>query len=354
MQFIPILLITLILSGCNTQSDLDRLFNDYTQGVANILDEEWKSAIPDSPPPLPPQRLRTLATTEIREGLIEVLDLSVCNLLPLIAQKNSSLGKVAPPSQVLSYELRFYRTITDCLPLVLNDKNIDLAIKEKIQAIHRTKTDNLPAVLWNAFYTGEEIEQSLALNQPPIPLDQPEQSYHPALSTLELFNNLTNIATLNPETLEPIDTQTLEKHYESLYTAPLGVPLLKSLLLLEANLNNAAHIIENRLERRPLCFKDMRNPKADILKSIFTQQYALKVQPYLSKVDRLASRWYQLHQSTTGHLPVPSETSDYVAQVFQRDAEISLWNRYIRARDRHTKAWQRILNQCNLMPGNHD
>ncbi len=345
---------TLILSGCNTQSDLDRLFNNYTQAVANILDEEWENAVPEPPPPLPPQRLRTLATTEIREGLIDVLDLSVCNLLPLIAEKNSSLGKVAPPSQALSYELRFYRTINDCLPVVLNDSDIDIAIKEKILAIHQIKANNLPAVLWNAFYTGQEIEQSLALNQAPIPLEQSEQSYQHALSALAVFNDLTLIATLNPEALRPIDTHILEKHYESLYIAPLGVPLLKSLLLLEANLNNVAQIIESRLERRPLCFKGMRTPKADILKNVFTQQYALKLQPYLSKVDRLASRWYHLHQSTTDHLPVPSEVADYVTQVFQRNAETSIWNRYIRARDRHTQAWQHILNQCNLMPGNSD
>lgn len=320
----------------------------YTKRVANVLNEEIKTPTAASQlPALPPQKLRHQTTTDIREGMLDVLDFSYCGLLPLIASRNSSLGIVAQPSQRLIYEIEFYRKLTKCLPLLEKDPILDHELKARIKAVYTIKTQNLPKVIWNALYTGQEIEASLALNLPPLPLQK--SSHSEALRALNKLYSVTNI--LNKDSsADKLSLDRIEESFAAIYHAPLGTPLLKSLLLLEATLNDVAEIINTRLLRRPLCFPGMQNPQADILKNIFTEYYARQIQPYMSKTHRIGEQWFTLHEITLKKLPIPNNIESYVAQVFLKDSSSSIWNRYIAARDKHTHAWQTILKQCQLMP----
>lgn len=342
-------LILLLLSACSNETPEQQLMDTYIKRVANALNEESKrpTIASSSLPLLPPQKMRYQATTDIREGMLDVLDLRYCDLLPLIASRNSSLGIVAQPSQRLIYEIKFYRKLTSCLPLLEKDSKLDSELKTRIKDIYTIKTQNLPSVIWNALYTGQEIEASLALNLPPLPLQESNHS-----ETIRAFNTLFSITNIlsNDSTADKLSIENLEESYAVIYHNPLGTPLLKSLLLLETTLNEVTEIINSRLSRRPLCFPGMQNPQADILKNIFTEYYARQVQPYMSKTHRIGEQWFNLHEVTIKQLPIPEKIKPYVAQVFLRDSDNSIWNRYTAARDKHTHAWQTILKQCRLMP----
>lgn len=341
--------IPLFLSGCSKEAPEQALMQTYVSRVANVLDEEYQWQQPDSPPPLPSQRLRLQTVADQNEGLIDVLDLAKCNLLPLIASRNSSLGKLASPSQRLIYEVEFLHQISDCLPLIKGDPTIDTEVKERIESIYQVKKANLPFIFWNALYTGQEIEASMAMNQAPIPLLQTDYS-----TTLNALNSLSFIATSTLQSqasFTPPSLTNIEQDYEAIYHQPLGTPLLKSLLLLEATMSNVTNLINTRLTRRPMCFTSMQNPKANILKNIFVEYYARQIQPYMAYVHRLGDEWFSIHTKTLKLLPVPTEVTTYTEQVFIQNSKTSIWERYIVARDKHTSAWQKILKQCNLMPG---
>ena len=344
--------ILLLVMGCSNETPEQQLTNDYIQRIENVLGEKIEEPIlTSSLPALPPQRLRYREITTIKEGMFDVLDLGRCNLLSLIAARNSSLGAVAPPSQRLSYEIQFHTLLKRCLPSIEKDDSLSQKSKLRIFAIYEIKEQNLPAVFWNALYTGQEIEASLALNLSPLSLNKKNHSnYFRAMRKLFSVTEMT----LGKQT--PPDShslKTLEESYAALYHDPLGTPLLKSLLLLESTLNRAADLINARLMRRPLCFQGMTNPKADILKNVFTEYYARQLQPYLANVHFIGEQWFGIHEQTLKFLPIPSQVAPYVSQVFLRDSNESIWNRYINARNKHTDAWQEILSQCNLMPNNN-
>ncbi|WP_169565788.1 DUF3080 family protein [Neptunomonas japonica] len=320
----------------------------YIKRVANVLGEEVKDPLPTSLlPALPPQKLRHQATTDIREGMLDVLDFSYCELLPLIASRNSSLGIVAQPSQRLIYEIKFYRKLTKCLSLLEKDPALDSELKARIKNVYAIKTQNLPKVIWNALYTGQEIEVSLALNLPPFPLQESNHS-----ETLRAFHRLHSIINIlnRDHSAGQFSIKNVEESYAAIYHNPLGTPLLKSLLLLETTFNEVAATINSRLLRRPFCFPGMQNPQADILKNIFTEYYARQIQPYMSKTHRIGEQWFNLHEMAMKKLPTPENIEPYVAQVFLKDSDNSIWKRYTAARDKHTQAWLTILKQCKLMP----
>jgi hypothetical protein len=338
----------LLLSACSNEPPEKELLQSYISRIANVLDETSKN--PDftsQVPPLPPQKLRYQATIEAREGMIDVLDLRHCDLLALIAQRNSSLGIVAKPSQRLIYEIQFYQKLKICLPLLKDNPKINNELRGRIKSLYTLKTQNLPKVIWNALYTGQEIEASLALNLPPISLH--ETNYNQALNALGKLISVSRI--LNTSTApKELLLNDIEESYAAIYHNPIGTPLLKSLLLLESALNEASDIINSRLERRPLCFPGMTNPKANILKKIFTEYYAGQIQPYMSKVHRMGEQWFSLHEKALKLLPMPEKMKPYATQVFLRNSQNSIWQRYTTARNKHTLAWQTILKQCKLMP----
>jgi hypothetical protein len=346
----------IFISACSQAPEEQTLMHTYVIRVANVLDEpsQWDTdqlAVPT----LPSQRQRFQHTTDISEGLLDVLDLGRCDLLSLIASRNSSLGKLAVPSQRMIYEIQFYVKIRQCLTLAADDPTIEPDLKDRIEKIVRIKQNNMPFILWNALYTGREIDASLALNQAPLPFIQADHT-----TTLQALKKLSFIVssvfspTITTDKSLLVNLINIEQDYESIYRDPLGTPLLKSLVLLEVTFNNVSDSIDNRLARRAMCFDNMRNPQADILKKVFLVYYARQIQPYMAQIQRIGPQWFSTHEKILSFLPVPEEIKKYAAQVFTTDTDISIWKRYINARNRHTKAWQRILTQCNLMPSRPD
>ena len=341
--------ILLSLGGCGKQTPEQTLMQTYVSRVANVLNEDYQWQQPEPVPPLPPQRLRLQTIPDLNEGLIDVLDLAKCNLLPLIASRNSSLGKLARSSQRLVYEIQFFNLISSCLPLIEKDPSLEADIKARIYNIYDIKKNNLPFIFWNALYTGQEIEASLATNQTALPLLQTDHST--ALHALMSLSFITVSTLQNNTALASSPLAKIEKYYEAIYHDPLGTPLLKSLLLLETTMNNVTNLINTRLTRRPMCFASMQNPQADILKNVFIEYYAGQIQPYMAYVHRIGEQWFSTHTKTLALLPIPKEIASYSEQAFIQNSKTSIWVRYTKARDNHTQAWQRVLKQCNLMPG---
>jgi len=122
------------------------------------------------------------------------------------------------------------------------------------------------------------------------------------------------------------------------------------LKLLTNHLNAVAEAIDKRLSRKPFCFKGHQPPRANVLNNVFRKYYVQQVQPYMAEVEQNAKPWFTAHTAIIKKLPPTPAMKVYADQVFSPQHNNSLWSRWIAARDRHTKAWQTILGQCNMMP----
>jgi len=341
-----------LLCGCSKETEEQALMQTYLKRVANVLDQPLpQNTLLPNLPALPPTRDRHQETSAIREGLLDLLELADCNLIHLVAERNSTLGKVSAPSQKLAYEVAFYQRLIECIPLLEQTPDTKPATLSRVRHIAQIKYNELPKHLWNALYTGQEIEQSLSLNQLALPLsttdENPRQN---ALTSWQFFAQLSLHLEHQDYGAANKQLSQIELHMESLYKNPIGTPLLRSLILITHYLNQTAEVIEGRLARRPLCFNDMSNPKADILKTVFTRFYAAQIQPYMANTHRVGEQWFTAHHTIHNFARPPAAIAEYDAKVFNRITDISIWNQYVKARNRHTKAWQHILSQCKLMP----
>ncbi len=327
------------------------MLDNYRDRVAYVLEEsiETHADAVIGIPLFPPRRERLLPQTDLRQGLIEVLALRHCNLLGLIAERNSSLGKVMRPSQQLIYEMRFLVQLRDCQQRLHLNPEAESDLKLKLDRIYRIKSSELPNALWNALYVSSEMENNFSRGDPPLPLD-PEDGASTSLASL------TRLATLSaliatPDWHLPAVLDELEQHYQVLNANRFGSQWLKSVWLLTQTLEQTARLLDSREQRAQLCPQQRPTPKAKILLNVFTKYYAGEVQLYMARVDRDGRRWKALHQGLFTTLPATDAMLDYNHQVFADDNPDSLWQRYISARDHHTRSWQATLRACNLMPG---
>ncbi|MBV0931960.1 DUF3080 family protein [Marinobacterium weihaiense] len=345
------LVLAILLVGCN-QNGPESELKDYAARVSNAIEQDFDLVFSATLPQYPAKRHRSLTLTELREGVIDVFDLRRCGLMELIGERNSSLGKLALPSQRLIYETRFLPPLRACIQSLeqltpLSEEDQDLL--ERLRHIEQVKTRNYPRVVSNALFNSDEISQHFAISgsagrfETPAPLT----GLSPALKR---FEHLADQAD-DTHWQVPAWITELETSYEAFYRSHFGHEWSQSLLLLTQTLDQTAAAIETRLARRPMCFNKRPTPQANIVRNVFTRYYAGRLQPWMSNIHRNGMQWRQHWQALRQKLP----TTPHVAAYFDHmlaDRPGSLWHDYQQARERHTQAWQQLLGQCGMMPGN--
>ncbi|WP_286237715.1 DUF3080 family protein [Neptuniibacter halophilus] len=356
MRYMLLLLLTctaLGLTGCSRDTP-EAMLENYLYRLSNSL--ELEQPAPFSPPVragFPLKRERILATEEIREGLLDVLRLQECNLVLMIAERNSSLGKVYRPSLKLAYELRFFSALSQCRQRLANQESADQALLRRLDEIYQVKQQNLPLELWNGIFSSEAIEANFSRDRTPLPLrdDGTVAASQAALSQLVALTGHPPGWFESPDSAIP----DLEPSYEILHKNASGTRVFSSLELMTHYLNTASSLINTRLAQRPLCYNQQASTQGKILRNVFFKFYIGDVQPYLALVHNQSAPWMKLNADLLSNfqqlnIQIPESMQAYYAKMISISAPEGLWQQYIRARDQHTQSWQRLLKQCGLMP----
>jgi len=348
----------LSLSGCSRDTP-EQVLENYLYRLSNTLDlNQPQSYSPNVRLQFPLKRDRILKTTEIREGLLDVLKLKRCDLLPLIAERNSSLGKVAKPSTKLQYELNFYHLLNQCRESLRNDSTIETELLKRVNEIYSIKRENLPAELWNGIFTAPEIEVNFSLSQTPLPIIDNSSSQQ----SIEALHTLVNLTAHNLDqlgTTKP-NEELLNQAFKILHSNRSGPSIISSVEILTYHLDQAAQLLEQRNSpNNPLCRNQSPNKTARILENVFYKFYISEVLPYLAQTDRYASQWLDLNQQllqnyTALSVSIPQSMETYSTTMLSKTAPQGLWLNYQRARDKHTAAWQKTLKNCGMMPTQKD
>lgn len=350
MPLLRRLLLSALLVGCSERGP-SALLETYAERVGNALEQPISldfAAARAEQPAFPPRRERLFELEAVSEGLLEVLDFRQCGLLQQIAERNSSLGKLAGSSQRLIYELHMLPALRACHSRMIGIPGNE-AFVTRLERIIAIKTRNLPRLLWNAIYASPEMEQQFALASSPLTAD----TNAVATPLLDVLSRFTLLATLSrrADWDTPAFADRLEQDYATLYRSAFGAQWLYSLVLLTHTLERTADAIEQRLARRPICFQRRPNNRARIIQSVFQQFYAGQLQPYMALIHRQGKLWLEQQHALVQQLPVPPGASAYVERVLTPDHPQGLWQTYQRARERHTQAWKTLLDQCSMLPG---
>ncbi len=273
---------------------------------------------------------------DLRTGLLNYLGLRHCDLMSLVSERNSALGKLRSASLRLDYELTFIQRGERCLAEAKLEDTALIALLERTLAVKR---DSLGDLFWNATWASDELRGFL--NQSPGPAGDSARG-------LEALDGLASAGRALRESPPPDALPDLERHLATLAGGAAGGAVLREIAAARVALGQALGMLES-LDEDSLCPRGRASQRARYLRNLLDSVYGQEVQPYLADLDRrqrrLGERLRALRAASSGANPALDGWLDH---YFGPRGQAARLDRALRA---HTERWQTVLGACGLMPG---
>ena len=322
-----------------SREGLDSELETYTHRLADILDTEHH---PIKPPPVSiDRRARAIAINALRADqstldLLDYLSMRGCKLQQVVSERNNQLGRLADPITVLFFDLRFIAFAPDCITALRSEDPPTAQLLSEALASKLAKRN-------------AHIEQAVLLSDEMMTFWK-----HSTFTQITPQSTLAEVMALNALSQQVMQLKRGEllevsTIYDSLQplNSGLGGKLLGGWLSLSEHLQEAEHHLDQFIERRPLCFNEQSNARADRFEGLVTRRFATSVQREFNRLEQATRRVMpavaELERSlTTG------QTLALTAFQAERDQLID-----------HTRAMlvshvQRLgdtLGTCGLRPG---
>lgn len=343
---VVVVLLAMLLSACDPFAAPESMLDEYVERVGRVLEISPQLTVVPVAPALPRLRDRVREVPAINASMGEFFGLYGCGLQHVIGERNSSLGRVMHPASRLDYELRFLIAAERCAEEVDRE-----ALVERLHEMIALKRAALTDVTWNAVWGSREIEDLFTRSRGALPVAPDQNAVGLLAHDLHSMDAmLTQIAAGQLA----LDVKLLEPVYQRWLGHALAGQTLRSAILLTTRLNDAAQLIEARTSgNKPLCLRQQRNRRADIMHSMFLSVYAGHVQPYLADVQRVRRALLPPLQSLARLDEEASRGSfgEFSDAVLSETSALSHWRAFDTAIARHTRAWQALLDQCGMRPG---
>lgn len=231
--------------GCAREPEANRQLSNYLDRVGRVLGQSWRPWDSEHLAQYrPPSRREAMQPVpELRLSLLDLLvESRECGpLQQLIAERNSSLGRLMAPSTLLGFEGELLRAVEGCLA-VIGDQPGRESLVEDLQHIAQIKRDNLPQLFWNAVGGSEEFSRFLRFDGQPLPLSDSALANHQGVDAVR---QLADIGTALPERL-PADRSETEPLFATLARDQRSGQLIHSLARLTHTLDQASAMLRAR------------------------------------------------------------------------------------------------------------
>ena len=345
-----VLSLMVLLSSCSDSRSPEKFFGELLVRIANVTEvvvnpKDAVVVLPSYPRP----RDLVLAVEDIRVGFGTYLALGRCGLVGEVSARNSSLGKFQSASARLLYETRFLNQLKGCIddlqPVNQGEHKNFLA---EVQSIAERKTAILPAVFWNATFGAPEFRVLLSTQTDPLPM----RSEPSATGLVTALDFISEQAPASQANLEPIAESALESQYYVLQSSKLIGQLLQGMVVTMAYMERGSELLETVAEQKKLCPMGRKTVKGEYLFNVFRKFYIGEAQPYISLIHTQTRPLVEVigQLVETQGIDIPIAFQNFYDQTLNQNSKDSAWVKFNLAIARHTKAWQSVLNQCDLMP----
>ncbi|MBU2955130.1 DUF3080 domain-containing protein [Marinobacter sp. F3R08] len=337
--------LALILAGCNPFSEAGPMMDEYVERLARVLEAPPQFSEIDSANQLPRRRDRVLTVPELDMGMLDFLSLYGCELQYVVGEKNSVMGRVMQPLNRLRYEVRFIEAARECLPEI-EDEDFSDELEEAIES----KLESLPIAIWNATWGVEEIEKLFTLAKGYYPVAAEGNPVSDLAVDIDRLNAAVARLRADDLTVSLEFAGSVHQRWQAEYRAG---QLINSALLLTARLQDGTRLLMQRIEGRPLCLNGQPNNQSDIVQNMFFSVYIEKIQPYMSSVRQARTALIEPfeHLARIQTDVMPERFADWYQRHLSQDAPKGLWQELDAAMMEHTRAWQELLGQCGMRPG---
>ncbi|WP_284380823.1 DUF3080 family protein [Litoribrevibacter albus] len=354
IQSIRLLVFLCLCSGllaCSQSSQERAVVEDYLWRLSNVLDQP-DEAVNAPLISYPEKRGMSLSFSQHSIDLLDFLAMTGCQLQITAAHKNSGLGRVMMSSQSFLYQWQFLEDSDACLAYLESN---DPELYRTLARVVEIKRQELAGHAWLAVWAGPEMRNYFGATQQWLSYDQaillPADDFQLLMKIQEIVRGIQ----MSPELVIPSVApyrESLEQVLSRISQTNRGGEVLTTLLDLAGMLNQGTRILESGMNGR-LCPQGQVTQKAKILHTVFLKFYIGQVQPYMAFVHQQGAEWMnQFHTLLNGlEVQTPEAFASFEYTLNQTSADGS-WQRYQRSMKAHTKAWQGLLSECGLMPGN--
>lgn len=326
-KLLSLIAVVFVLSGCSDPAQ--SLMDDYAKRLGRTLALELQDPAPLDLQPLPSITTTRADIAETSITLVELVATRACGLDVLLGERNSSLGKVMPPSQRLKYELNFLKQVQPCL----THPDIAPDLQQKLTAIASDKTRQIDKHWQNFLQQDETLRQQL---HPYRSLSEPNSVAGVAETMQALHSLLTLQKSIVEQNWQQASSINPEQALEALYKANTLSQLQQSLRFSQNWLQSLNQQLD-RVDLTAQCPAGKHSDKAEILNTILLQYFIGKVQVYLAQVDGTYQQLYpllkQLYQGTALEQPISQR---FEVPNTELKAELK----------RHVIWWKAVQQQC--------
>lgn len=320
-----------ILSACSPAPEGLAHLHDYQQRVANTLNQPAISFQPQPRVQAPTARELRLPIARLEISLLDAMRLDACAAGPLIAERNSSLGRLQ--NGVMRY--LHDRQLADALELCaqqLKSDNPELA--QRVQQQAQAKQKLMPQLRTQAITEDSAIRN--ILNMADRPLAKPDST-----TLAPLFSALnTVLLVLDNQAQLPTEEElsaALERLEKDAYVGQLWRALhdnyayIQQLDPLVSNLSHNAGCLSAGVPKR-----------AQVLRQVFIARFSGPVQRHLNALTHQAQQLEPYIQALDAPLPAWQK---YLQHIVALDDQVKAITR------NHVQYWQQFFRDCEFTPG---
>lgn len=340
-----VLFASILLTACDPFASPEGLFEEYVERTARVLEGEVVLSPVPTVDQLPRRRERTVDIPPLDVSMLDFLGLYGCELQHVVGERNSIMGRVMHPATLLDYEVRFLRAAEDCLSVIDSERLV-----ARIGEIIELKRGSIVDAAWNAVWATSEIEAFLTRSRGPLEVQPDRDMIGTMAADLRTMSDM--LQRVGDGSTEA-DVKRLDDVYQRWHARPLAGQLQRAAVLATTRLDDASRLIEARVEGRPVCARpDLRPRAAENMRGMFMSVYIGEVQPYLAEIQRarreLMPPLRELAAIGGGR---SAALAGYARRTLGEADADSVWHRFDRAVARHAEAWQALLGQCGMRPG---
>ncbi|CUA82504.1 Protein of unknown function (DUF3080) [Pseudidiomarina woesei] len=320
-----------MLSACSPAPEGLSHLHDYQQRVANTLNQPAVNYQPVPRIQPPSARDLRLLIERIEISLLDAMRLDACAAGPLIAERNSSLGRLQ--QGVLRY---FYdRQLTEALQLCakqLHNENPELA--KRVQQQAEAKRKLMPQLRTQAITQDYAIRNIISMAD--RPLAKPDSStLAPLFSAMNtLLQVLDDQA---PLPTEPELIAALERLDKDAYIAQLWRALHDN----HAYIQQLEPLVSN-LSHNAGCLSAGVPKRAQVLRQVFIARFSGPVQRHLNALTHQAAQLEPYIQALDTPLPA---WQTHLRHIVALDDQVKAITR------NHVQYWQQFFRDCEFTPG---
>lgn len=342
MKSTVIIALSIFLSGCFA-NDVDKVFADYQKRMQRLLEEP---AIEPEMPVIPRQPGVSDVRQNIPEGnisLLESMRLNQCRAGQLIAQRNSSLGRVQSVQARVLYEIEMIPALAECLQ---NPNIAESSLGEALTINLQEKITNLP--LWiDRFWTSDPaIRDTFRPGRSVRDIDT-NSNMQESLAALNYFASLFTDIVEDPHNII-LERDEWQRHMEALGTGRSIPELLRT----QQHVVGWLDAVTNQLAsgaRALGCTESNQNrstppQNAEYMQNVLNAVWIQKLQPALARWDNEYRQIDVTLQRITPQIQ-STEWREYLNKILGDNSHAVLSRQLARE---HAEEWQAFLAACEL------